>query len=92
MSYSGSVKALVGTGGQDSFHGSLRNTSRAMRMPSASSSARNSATPETVACISAPPRSSSNAISPVAAFNSGGPARNTFDFLRTMMTYRKARR
>ena len=27
-------------------------------------------------CISAPPSSSSVAISPVAAFNSGGPARN----------------
>ena len=53
--------------------------SRAMRSASASSSARYSATPETVVCISAPPSSSSVAISPVAAFSSGGPARKILE-------------
>jgi len=55
------------------FHGSFAMISRAMRMPSASSSARYSPRPETVACISAPPSSSSVAISPVAARSNGGP-------------------
>jgi len=53
---------------------------------SASFSAIHSATPDTVACISAPPRSSSVAISPVAALSRGGPAKNTLAWLRTMMT------
>ena len=73
-------------GGSRSFQCHLAMTSRARRSPSASSSAIHSATPETVACISAPPSSSSVAISPVAAFRSGGPARNTLAWLRTMMT------
>ena len=73
-------------GGSLSFQCHLAMTSRAMRMPSASFSAIHSATPDTVACISAPPSSSSVAISPVAAFTSGGPARNTLAWLRTMMT------
>ena len=35
--------------------------------------------PETVVCISAPPSSSSVAISPVAALSSGGPARKILE-------------
>ena len=42
-----------------SFHGNFAMISRAMRTPSASSSARYSPSPETVACMSAPPSSSS---------------------------------
>ena len=61
-------------------------TSRARRMPSASSSARYSARPETVACISAPPSSSSEASSPVAAFSSAVPARKAFARPRTITT------
>jgi hypothetical protein len=73
-------------GGSLSFQCHLAITSRAMRMPSASFSAIHSATPETVACISAPPSSSSVAISPVAALSKGGPARNTLAWPRTMIT------
>ncbi len=86
MSYSGSLNDLAVPGGSLSFQCHLAMTSRAMRMPSASFSAIHSATPDTVACISAPPSSSSVAISPVAAFRRGGPAKNTFAWLRTMMT------
>jgi hypothetical protein len=38
-----------------------------------------------VACISAPPSSSSVAISPVAARSNGGPAKNTLALPRTRM-------
>jgi hypothetical protein len=86
MSYIGSLNDLAVLGGSLSFQCHLAMTSRAMRMPSASFSAIHSATPDTVACISAPPNSSSVAISPVAALSSGGPARKTLAWLRTMMT------
>ncbi|MCY1218148.1 hypothetical protein D9M72_300840 [compost metagenome] len=64
----------------------LATMSRAVAMACSSSSARYSARPLTVACRSAPPSSSSVAISPVAAFSSGGPARKARARLRTITT------
>jgi hypothetical protein len=55
-----------------------------MRMQSRSSTAKWSHRPETVACIEAPPNSSSSASSPVAIFTSGGPPRNTFAWPSTI--------
>ena len=66
--------------------GSMATISRAVRTASASFSARYSAVPATWACISAPPNCSSVAISPVAAFSRGGPARNILALPRTTTT------
>ena len=63
-----------------------RMTARAMPSACRSFSARYSPRPDTPVCISAPPSSSSVAISPVAAFSKGGPARKARDRPRTMMT------
>ncbi len=57
---------------------SVLTTSRATRIASCSSSAKKSATPEIRLCMVAPPSSSSLAISLVAIFTNGGPAKNTF--------------
>ena len=58
---------------------------RASRSPSRSSSARKSASPDVLVCMTAPPSDSSSVTSPVAILTSGGPARKTFARPRTMI-------
>ncbi len=86
--YSGSSEgsASIELAGPLAPHFSCASSSRAMRNASASSSARYSPRPDTDVCISAPPSSSSVAISPVAALSSGGPARKALARPRTMIT------
>ena len=59
--------------------------SRAIDSACASFNARWSTTPETLACMSPPPRSSAETISPVAAFTIGGPPRKIVPWFFTMI-------
>ena len=65
------------------FHPIFFMTSLAISIACASSFAIYSASPETAKCKSAPPISSSVAISPSEALNKGGPAKNIFDLSLT---------
>ena len=58
---------------------------RAIASACASSAAMWSATPDLRVCTSAPPRSSADTTSPVAAFTSGGPPRKIVPCPFTMM-------
>ena len=60
-------------------------TLRTMRSASGSSLAKWSATPDSLVCRSAPPRSSAETSSPVADLTSGGPARNMVPLPLTMI-------
>ena len=60
---------------------------RPIRIASGSSTATWSASPLTRPCITAPPSSSSSAISPVAIRTSGGPPRKTFAPPSTITTW-----
>jgi hypothetical protein len=86
-SYAGGAGSAVRGGGPCLRQLSRRTHRRASRIPSRSSSARKSARPDRVACISAPPSDSSSVTSPVAIFTSGGPARKTFARSRTMIVW-----
>ncbi len=63
----------------------LATTLRAMASACSSSFARWSATPEISVCTKAPPSSSADTSSPVAAFTSGGPPRKMVPVPSTMI-------